>query len=126
MKNKKIFGMVVIVMVLLGWYVVAQKQNTSVQPKSVVQEQMTQEALYASETIAIQNTGFVPSTVTVKEGTMVTWVNEDTVPHTIAIEGVRSTNLNNGETFEYAFSMKGSFSYSCGIHPTMKGTVIVQ
>jgi manganese oxidase len=87
-----------------------------------------------SNTIAMQNTAFVPATLTVTAGTTVTWTNNDAIVHTVtsgtpsAPDGMfDSGNLNQGGTFHFTFSTKGTFQYFCRVHPTMmKATITVQ
>jgi len=31
-----------------------------------------------------------------------------------------------GDKFEFTFTEKGSFDYSCGLHPSMVGKVVVE
>lgn len=81
-------------------------------------------------TVTIQNFGFHPSTLTVKAGTTVTFVQEDSTPHTVTGSGnsafLHSSPLNKGQTYTATFSKPGTYNYICSIHPDMKGTVVVQ
>lgn len=78
--------------------------------------------------VSIQNYAFSPSTLTVKAGTTVTWTNSDSVSHNIVSDsGVfESPSIANGQTYSYTFNTPGTFSYHCGIHPSMKASIIVQ
>ena len=40
--------------------------------------------------------------------------------------GWNSDQLLMGETFSHTFEQVGTFAYTCRIHPSMNGTVIVQ
>ena len=58
----------------------------------------------------------------------VVWTNNDSVGHTITADqgaGPASGVINHGETYAFTFNTPGTFSYHCSIHPSMKGTVIV-
>lgn len=77
-------------------------------------------------TIDIKNFAFDPNSLTVKAGTTVTWTNQDSAPHKILGSGFESGDLSKGQTFSYTFNDKGKFDYSCSIHPSMKGKVIVE
>jgi plastocyanin len=33
--------------------------------------------------------------------------------------------LAKGETFEFKFDKAGTYDYTCGVHPSMKGTITV-
>ena len=77
--------------------------------------------------VQIQNSSFSPAEITVTKGMTVTWVNLDTTPHTVAGGSEFSSGtLSMGQSFRHKFDNAGTFDYSCGIHPSMKGKVIVQ
>jgi plastocyanin len=77
--------------------------------------------------VSIDNFAFTPATLTVKLGTTVTFVNHDDIPHSIvSIPGkFRSKALDTDQSFEYTFATAGDFDYFCGLHPHMKGKIIV-
>lgn len=79
-----------------------------------------------SNSVSIENFSFNPSTITVKAGTTVVWTNNDSASHTIKSDTFNSSTLSKGASFDYKFDNKGSYDYSCGIHPNMKGKVIVE
>lgn len=86
-----------------------------------------QDAPVATDTIAIQNFAFSPTTVTVKAGTTVTWTNRDQDTHTVtAMAGpFHSPTLNTGQSFHYTFTTPGRYDYLCTVHPFMTATVVV-
>ena len=69
--------------------------------------------------------GFVPTTVSVKRGTSITWTNNDVSAHTVTGSGWDSGMLQPGQSYTRRFDANGSFDYRCTIHPTMQGTVNV-
>ena len=82
-------------------------------------------------TITMKNFAFTPSTVTVKTGSVVTWINQDPTPHTIvsdtgSLVPFSSDPLTTGATYNVTFTTPGSYTYHCSIHPSMTGTIIVQ
>ena len=81
----------------------------------------------ATASVAIKNMAFIPDTITVKAGTTVTWSNMDGMTHTVTSNTslFNSGNLGSGLNFSYMFATAGTYGYSCIIHPTMKGIVIV-
>jgi plastocyanin len=81
----------------------------------------------ASE-IEINNFSFAPSTVTVPIGTQVTWTNKDEIGHNVvsADKSIKSKVLDTNNKFTFTFTKPGTYSYSCTIHPRMRGTVVVQ
>jgi len=82
----------------------------------------------AGSSITISNFAFSPASLTVPVGTAVTWTNKDSPTHTISAKdsSFDSGSLATGATFSYTFSQKGTFEYSCKIHPSMNGKVVVE
>jgi len=87
-----------------------------------------EEAAPVSNKIELSGFAFVPATVTVTVGTTVTWTNLDSVAHTVTSETdlFDSGNLAPNATFSYSFADRGTFSYYCTIHPSMRGKVSVE
>ena len=75
--------------------------------------------------IGSPSNGFVPTTVTVKPGTTITWTNQDSMQHTVTGSGWGSGQLSYGQSYSHTFSSNGSFDYHCSNHPVMQGTVNV-
>lgn len=81
------------------------------------------------DSVTIAGFAFDPPTVTTKVGSTVTWSNTDAAPHSVAwddgTEG-SGTLAKGGTPYERTFDAPGTFTYACGIHPAMKGTVVVE
>ena len=79
--------------------------------------------------VDIVNFEFKPQKVVVKPGTKVTWTNGDTAIHalrdTSPLATPQSKDLAKGDTFAITYAQPGSYSYICGIHQYMMGTVEV-
>ncbi|HTX89980.1 MAG TPA: cupredoxin family copper-binding protein [Anaerolineales bacterium] len=77
--------------------------------------------------IAINNYTFVPQELTVKAGTTVKWTNQDSVGHNIVADDSSwgSALLAQGDSYSFTFTKAGTYTYHCGVHPTMVGTIIV-
>lgn len=78
--------------------------------------------------VSIQNFQFGPATLTIKKGTTVIWTNRDASPHSV----ISDSSLNfSGEilaqdsSHNFTFNQTGTFDYHCGLHPEMKGKIIV-
>ena len=76
--------------------------------------------------VTIKGSAFSPDTVTVAVHGTVKWTNQDIAAHTVNFNGDQSKQLANGDTFTKTFDTPGTYDYTCGIHPFMKGKVIVQ
>jgi plastocyanin len=90
-------------------------------------------ASVGATTVDITNLKFGPD-VTVAAGTSVTWMNNDTVPHT-ATEGTNGVKAPDGRfdvqlpvggSGSYTFTDAGTYQVTCTIHPTMNMKVTVQ
>lgn len=87
-------------------------------------------AMAAANEVVIDDFRFGPAALTVPVGTKVTWVNDDSDPHTVTSEAdpklLKSPALDTGESFAFTFDKPGTYRYFCSIHPHMQGVVIVQ
>ncbi|HME69322.1 MAG TPA: cupredoxin domain-containing protein [Myxococcota bacterium] len=72
--------------------------------------------------------GFLPSTLTVPRGTIVTWVNDDELPHTVtSTEGAfASQAIHSDESFLFRFDAPGTYTYLSGFQPQMTGRIVVR
>lgn len=77
--------------------------------------------------VEIVERAYNPHTVTVEAGATVTWKNTVLDPHTVTADGgtFNSGVMNGGTSFSVTFTTPGTFDYSCLIHPTMHGVVVV-
>ena len=75
------------------------------------------------------NLNYTPGTITVVIGVnnTVTFVNNDSSPHTVTADdgSFDSGNLPAGQSWAHTFTAAGTFNYHCSYHSWMKGTVIV-
>lgn len=82
-----------------------------------------------SSQVSIQNFAFNPQIVTVKIGTKITWINNDSAAHTVTSDEaggpLDSSDFAPGESFSVTFNQPGRFNYHCSIHSSMKGTIII-
>jgi len=80
-----------------------------------------------ANTVIIKNFAFNPPTLTINAGEKVTWVHDDAAAHDVVSAGLfKSKIMQRGENFEFTFSQAGEYSYYCGVHPSMRGSVIVK
>ena len=83
-------------------------------------------------TVVIRDFKFEPATVTVNVGDTVEWKNDDIVPHTATADGEAqkptfdSGTIQTGAKWRYLARNKGTYNYTCTLHPNMKGELIVQ
>lgn len=83
-----------------------------------------------ANTVVIKGFAFSPSSLTVKKGTKVTWVNNDGPAHTVTATDNGNTfnsgTINPGGSYSFTFTTTGDFNYNCSIHPQMLGSVHVE
>ena len=92
---------------------------------------------FPSQAAAVMKTGpadvtvagfaFGPNAIKVTAGQAVTWTNNDDTPHQITVTGAnqRSDVMLKGQSATLKFDAAGNIAYTCGLHPTMKGTIEV-
>lgn len=78
--------------------------------------------------IVVKDFMFMPTPLTVKAGSTVTWTNMDDEPHTVTSDtGVfKSGGMDTNESFSFKFDKPGTYHFTCSIHPRMVGTIIVE
>ena len=77
---------------------------------------------------------YEPSPAKVAVGSIVTWTNDDALPHTVTSgnpekgsDGMFDSGLvNTDKSFSHTFDTAGFLDYYCTIHPWMIGKIIVQ
>ncbi len=79
----------------------------------------------AEKVIEIKNYMFME--VTVPQGTKVTWINRDEVPHTVIERNkvFHSPALDTDDKYSFVFDKPGTYEYFCSLHPYMVAKVIV-
>ena len=77
--------------------------------------------------IEIGNIQFTPKNVTVRKGTMITWVNLDSIIHTSTSDkGVwDSGDIVAQKSWNRMFEEIGTYEYHCKPHPFQTGSIIV-
>ena len=131
----KVLGLIVVLAMLLLLLMSVSCMNDSDQSTSGTENGQDNTVAQNGDEIQIELRGFRfnPDMVTIKQGTTVTWVNEDGAAHTV-VSGVRdnksglfdSGNISSGSTFSYTFNEKGTFDYFCEPHSGMDGTILVE
>jgi plastocyanin len=154
-KNRTMIYAIIIVAILIvvgiGVYIITLKPSTpaSGTPVSIWD---SSSGCTTSATCGYRNsTG--GSILRITTGTMVTWTNTGTSPHTVTAcvssnagfssavsngscpsggnaSGLQNfdsgpNGISNGSTYSFTFTTAGNYSYYCSIHPWMHGTLIV-
>lgn len=152
--NKWVIGIVIVLLVLIGGYYFIIKNPSSSQDNSATNTtvsngtnatnnpdsstidsttsgtQSTQQA-----TVKLTQNGFDPSTLTIKAGTKVTWVNQsgetatvNSDPHPIHTDypPLNLDEFSNGGTLSLTFDKPGTYGYHNHLNPSEHGTIVVQ
>ena len=83
-------------------------------------------------TIYMRNNTFVPGELTVLTGTGITWINDDSVVHSLKTTGnatglFDAGDLVPGAQWSYTFGQReGRYEFTCSYHPEMKGAIIIK
>lgn len=114
MRTRFLVGIVLLVSVLAYAALAGQTQAQETKPSAVE--------------VKIDNFTFSPAELRVKAGTQVTWINKDDIPHNIVSEdkSFKSKVMDTDERFTFTAATPGTYPYFCGIHPHMRGKLIVE
>ena len=84
-------------------------------------------ACAAGLAVKMQKEAFVPARAHVATGTVVTWTNTDTVPHSVTADDKRfdSGAILPGKTFTWTADRAGALAYHCIFHPSMTAVLEV-
>jgi plastocyanin len=108
--------------------VAATPEATPITPTATLEPALTPVASTSEPvTVTISNFAFDPPIIDISVGTAVTWMNQDSVPHTATdLDASFDTGrLDLGQEGSITFDTTGSFDYRCSFHPSMLGTVVV-
>lgn len=148
MKKSGIITIIVIVVIALGlggWYLATRNKtnstnttssnsnmgnmNMSNHSNSSSSSSSSSQSAQQTNAVTIQNFAFSPPSISVKEGTKVTWTNKDSVAHTVtetdSQSGPNSGDVSPNGSYSFVFEKAGTYHYHCSIHPEMVGTVTV-
>lgn len=83
-----------------------------------------------TETVNLNAASFSPSSVTVKAGSTIRWVNTQAILHTITPDGHTQWNRvetsATGEVMRVTINTPGEYDYHCEIHAGMNGEIVVR
>src|SRR5215211_4606664 len=77
--------------------------------------------------VQVVDFAFEPGMLTVPAGATVSWTNAGSRTHTVTADdgSFDSGRLDPGEQFSQTFDQPGTFTYHCGFHPEMQGSIVV-
>ena len=80
-----------------------------------------------SHQVVIAGVAYQREALTIKRGDTVVWVNKDPFPHTVTAPGVfDSHSIAVGASWKYVARERGEHTYTCTLHPNMKGTLKIE
>jgi plastocyanin len=101
--------------------------DTTAPAQTITPAETTAPAPSGMITVDIRDHAFNPAQLNVAPGTTVTFVNNDTEPHTATADnGLFDTGvLEPGSSFDVFFDGSGTVTYHCELHPDMQGSIVV-
>jgi amicyanin len=80
------------------------------------------------DVVSIAGFHFGPEQVTVAAGAPITWVNTDASPHQVVLTGGQQKTpiLLKGQSASLTIAEPGTYDYICGLHPSIKGKIVVK
>jgi plastocyanin len=85
-------------------------------------------AASATTSIEIRRAAFSSKSVTINQNDAVTWKNVDTIDHQVVANGGQfaSPILKKNQGYTFTFRNSGTYRYHDGLHPAVRGTVVVR
>jgi plastocyanin len=82
----------------------------------------------AAVVVHMKGFAFTPTSVTIKAGDTVQFLNDDTTAHTATADDKSwdSGNMDIGATYSHTFATPGTVTYVCAYHGFMRGTIVVK
>lgn len=145
--NKLIIGILVAVIIAGGVYLFTNKGNYNVPTTAPIKNEpgvvvssptptaTSGPTVSQTQEVMITRSGFSPSTLTVKVGTKVVWVNKSGVtaavnsavhPTHLVYPPLNLGEVANGSSVELVFDKPGTYKYHNHLNPTQTGTIVVQ
>ena len=111
----------------LGVFVPREVAARSVQPAPPAAEDTAREERRVVR-VEIREFAFIEQRLEIARGTTVEWVNRDAVVHTATSDdgSWNSGAIQPGASWAARFDEPGIYSYHCGPHPYMRGTITVR
>lgn len=98
------------------------KSGSSYSPNTIIDKVSTY-------TVEMKSNRYTPSTLTIKKGSTVKWVNKDNTSHTVTGDkssyNISSKTLKKNDTYSKKFTTTGTYYYHCKNHSNMKAKIIV-
>lgn len=136
MNKSVVGGVVVLVIVLAGGGILLANNSSDDKTSTVIDDSNMKMSsnddsgtgAVATDKVEIKNFAYSPQAITVKVGTTVTWINSDSVAHTVTTsngpESFNSGSLAQGKTFSFTFTKTGDYKYFCSFHPSMTSATV--
>ena len=121
---------IIVLLVLLGggfyYFYYVKMANKQSSPSTTISQEIPSEDI-SGIMVEIKGFSFQPSTVTIKKGETVSWVNQDMVGHSVTADDNKWDTgvFEKGEVKSITFDTAGTFTYHCTPHSNMKATIIV-
>lgn len=137
MRNKWIIGIIAIVVLAGGFFLLSKGSSPSSTPEtSTPTPEATEEAATNEQNvITLTQRGFSPMVLTIKAGVTVTWenksgkvatINSDPHPAHTNYAPLNLDNLPDGGNLSLTFSKPGTYGYHNHLNPSLTGVIIVE
>lgn len=136
-RNATLVVAVVLVLIIGGWFLTRPKSTPAPETVPPQTPSSTESASpsVATNLVTITQSGFSLKDSTIKAGDTVSWMNSDTIDHTVnsaphpthtAYPPLNLDNLKPGETKSLMFPTSGTYKYHDHLNPSLTGSVTVQ
>ncbi len=133
--NTKIAIAVVVIVALIGIVIILSNRPSDITQQFPFNKSGSTTQASKDVVVTVTKDGFSPSTITIKAGTRVIWMNKNAGNVTVN-SAVHPTHLvypklnlgafENGSSVQLVFDTVGTYSYHNHFNPSQTGTVIVK
>ncbi len=137
MRNKWIIGIIAVVVLAGGLFLLSRSPSPSSTPESPTStpEVAVEAATNEQNIITLTQRGFSPMVTTIKAGATVTWenksgkvatINSDPHPAHTNYPPLNLDNFSDGGSLNLTFGKPGTYGYHNHLNPSMTGVIIVE
>lgn len=143
-RNTTVAVVVILVLIVGGWFLTRPKstptpapsETSTPAPAQTTTPSATEGAMMKEKNVVkITSDGFTPKNITISAGDTVTWMNSDTVDHTVnsaphpthtAYLPLNLGVIKPGDKKSLTFPQAGTYKYHDHLNPSLFGSVTVQ
>jgi plastocyanin len=124
--SRAVWIVTIIVAILVVALIAIALNNRNANPYSVKSRASQTASVLAAVEVRMEDFKFSPNPLKIFQGDTVSFINYDSVDHSITSNSFSSGLIRPGQVYTHVFTEKGQFDYRDTFYPTMQGKIIVE